>query len=415
MQFSILTPVHPTSSHWLQETYESLASQTLQDWEWIVLINGGLSAVDIPDDVRVRIVEGPEKSPGVGALKRLAASYARGDVLVELDADDMLTPVALERLVEAFADPAIGFAYSNAAYFHDDGTPVEPFSAFYGWERRDFMWRGQTLNEMIAWRPGPQMLRSIWWSPDHVRAWRTSTYVNLGGHSPALTVGDDHDLCCRTYLALGAAGMRHIDECLYLYRVHGENTHITQNGEVQAESERNYLKYSRDMAVRWAKDEGLALLDLGGRFNAWEGFTTVDLLDADVLADLARPWPFADNSVGVLKAHHIFEHLPDIVHTMSEAFRVLAPGGWLFLEVPSTDGRGAWQDPTHVSFWNENSIRYYTDERWAQYIRPAWCGHFQDARTVTYDPFGDPTVPVVQADLIAVKGNYAARPVGEVR
>jgi hypothetical protein len=27
---------------------------------------------------------------------------------------------------------------------------------------------------------------------------------------------------------------------------------------------------------------------------------------------------------------------------------------------PSTDGRGAFQDPTHVSFWNSNSFWYYT-------------------------------------------------------
>ncbi|MDP1796315.1 MAG: hypothetical protein Q8K78_02485, partial [Planctomycetaceae bacterium] len=29
-------------------------------------------------------------------------------------------------------------------------------------------------------------------------------------------------------------------------------------------------------------------------------------------------------------------------------------------QTPSTDGRGAFQDPTHVSFWNSNSFWYYT-------------------------------------------------------
>ena len=28
---------------------------------------------------------------------------------------------------------------------------------------------------------------------------------------------------------------------------------------------------------------------------------------------------------------------------------------------PSTDGRGAYQDPTHVAFYNENSFWYYTN------------------------------------------------------
>ena len=35
---------------------------------------------------------------------------------------------------------------------------------------------------------------------------------------------------------------------------------------------------------------------------------------------------------------------------------------------PSTDGRGAFQDPTHVSFWNSNSFWYYTKREQAQFI-----------------------------------------------
>jgi hypothetical protein len=27
--------------------------------------------------------------------------------------------------------------------------------------------------------------------------------------------------------------------------------------------------------------------------------------------------------------------------------------------VPTTEGPGAWQDPTHVSFWNRRSFLYY--------------------------------------------------------
>jgi O-antigen biosynthesis protein len=36
------------------------------------------------------------------------------------------------------------------------------------------------------------------------------------------------------------------------------------------------------------------------------------------------------------------------------------PAGLASVAAPSTDGRGAFQDPTHVSFWNSNSIWYYT-------------------------------------------------------
>jgi hypothetical protein len=45
---------------------------------------------------------------------------------------------------------------------------------------------------------------------------------------------------------------------------------------------------------------------------------------------------------------------------MNELYRVLADHGVAEIIVPSTDGPGAFQDPTHRSFWNRNSFRYYT-------------------------------------------------------
>jgi hypothetical protein len=38
---------------------------------------------------------------------------------------------------------------------------------------------------------------------------------------------------------------------------------------------------------------------------------------------------------------------------------VLKPGGTAEITVPTTDGPGAFQDPTHVSFWNRRSFLYY--------------------------------------------------------
>jgi ubiquinone/menaquinone biosynthesis C-methylase UbiE len=75
-----------------------------------------------------------------------------------------------------------------------------------------------------------------------------------------------------------------------------------------------------------------------------------------------------DNSVGVLNASHILQKIQDKSLIMSEMHRVLTHGGWAFIEVPSTDGRGAFQDPTHVSYWNENSFLYYTDKKYGDYI-----------------------------------------------
>lgn len=93
------------------------------------------------------------------------------------------------------------------------------------------------------------------------------------------------------------------------------------------------------------------------------GFINVDLpgcAAADVHADLRQDWAFIpDEGAEFVFSSNLFEHLPDMFHTMNELHRVLLPGALAELHIPSTDGRGAWQDPTHVSFWNKNSWRYW--------------------------------------------------------
>lgn len=77
--------------------------------------------------------------------------------------------------------------------------------------------------------------------------------------------------------------------------------------------------------------------------------------------NLNGPWPWSDSSITEVHAYDAIEHLPNHIHTMNEAWRVLEPGGVFDIDVPTTDGRAAWQDPTHVSFWNRNSFWYYKD------------------------------------------------------
>ena len=336
--------------------------------------------------------------------------------MVELDADDLLTPDALQRIAEAFEDKGVQFVYSNDVEF-DEQWESHTYDAAYGWATRPFTYKGHELQQNVGWEPSPQMMRQVFWAPDHVRAWRSQAYYALGGHNPELAVGDDHDLCCRTYRTYGAAGMCHIDDVLYLYRIHDDQTVKTRNADIQTQTERNYLFHGPAMATRWAQDLGLRRIDLGGRFNAWSGFETVDRYDADVNTDLNERWPFEDSSVGVIHAAHIFEHLYDPIHTMNEAFRVLAPGGFLFCEVPSTDGRGAFQDPTHVSFWNINSFWYYTQANQAAFIYPQFQGRYQVSFLQTVYPdkwWQENNIPVVRADLIALKPPYSDRPAGEV-
>lgn len=103
-------------------------------------------------------------------------------------------------------------------------------------------------------------------------------------------------------------------------------------------------------------------VDLGCGSRKSSGYIGVDIVPCpgvDIVADLAQKLPFEDSSVDRIKAHDIIEHLPDKLNTMNEIWRICKPGAKVEILVPSTDGRGAFQDPTHVSFWNINSFFYY--------------------------------------------------------
>ncbi|HEY9909336.1 MAG TPA: glycosyltransferase, partial [Thermosynechococcaceae cyanobacterium] len=106
-------------------------------------------------------------------------------------------------------------------------------------------------------------------------------------------------------------------------------------------------------------------VDLGCGSHKPDGFIGVDVSSrpgVDIVADLNRRFPFPDNSVDFLRAFDVIEHLSDRIHTMNEIWRICKPDAQVDIRVPSTDGRGAFQDPTHVSFWNINSFKYYSIE-----------------------------------------------------
>lgn len=102
-------------------------------------------------------------------------------------------------------------------------------------------------------------------------------------------------------------------------------------------------------------------LNIGCADQILDGYVNVDIVELPgvFVADLREPWPWDDDSVEFVRAHDIVEHLPDKIHTMNEMWRVLEPEGRAEIVVPSTNGPAAFQDPTHVSFWNRNSFWYY--------------------------------------------------------
>jgi SAM-dependent methyltransferase len=405
MKFSVITPTNGTP--YLLETYKSLASQTHGDWEWNLHLNGKMSLQDLPkeivDDPKVLISFDAGGEAAVGRVKRDAFMLGTGDVLVELDHDDILVETCLAELNSAYIEnPDVGFVYSDDAVHKTDGEFV-PYNPINGWTHEPFSWHGMNTTWMHGFDPSAAAMAFIWYAPDHVRTWRREAYVAAGGHDPVLKVLDDQDLLARTYLV---AKFFHIKKPLYIYRVHGQNTWQQHAAGIQVDTVSMFHKYAYRLVERDADLNGLMKIELGGGINPTPGYTTIDIEGGHIQADLSQGIPLDAGCVGVIKASHVLEHLPNPLKSMSEIHRVLADGGWAMIDVPSTDGRGAWQDPTHCSYWNQNSFLYYTRAEQAMYIRNSTI-KFQNFRCDTHFPnawYKDMQIPVVSAWLRAIKG-----------
>ena len=392
-KFSIITPSHKNTPY-LQELYESLCSQTYENWEWILWLNGKVKRSKFPpeieNDERVTIYECKDRTTNVGFHKNKAFHLGTGDILVEVDHDDTLTPDCLEELNKAYQDETIGFVYSDVAIDKDDFVP---YNEQHGWTYYFHEHKGKKLYVMNTPRHTSQSIAYIWYAPDHVRSWRKSVYVDIGGHNVDLNICDDHELMIRTYLN---TEMYHVKKPLYIYRVYGTNTFLERNAQIQVKTVELCYEYGYRLAERDAEKRGLKKIDISGKYYKREGYTLID----DEVHDLNEGIPLPDNSVGVINATHVLQRLKDPVKSMREIHRVLAHGGWAMIEVPSTDGRGAFQDPRHVSYWNEHSFWYYLNRNQAKFIGNTDI-RFQKYRLNTYEQ--DPHIPVTVAWLVAIK------------
>lgn len=430
MRFSIFTPTHKPD--YLKEAFESLLEQTFTDWEWVIVPNGdAMIPLEIANHEQVRVIKAPDgvAAKGVGALKLFACERCKGEYFVELDHDDLLTENALFEIDRYATKTNAGFLYSDFTNFYANGT-CQFFYESHGWEHYPFVWKGHEYLAMRAFETNASSLHQIFYAPNHVRVWSREAYFEAGGHNPELHVVDDHDLLCRTYLT--GTHFEHIPECLYLYRLleDGGNTYLQQNDDIQRMQKGVSDKYAHQLVAEWCRRNDYPMLDLGGAHNTAPGFKSVDLRNGDITCDIRQGLPFPDDSVGCIRAYDFLEHIASCVDSscehgadggplctvglMNEIYRVLVPGGWLVSRTPSSDGRGAFQDPTHVSYWNPNSFWYFTDRDVAKYVHGVTC-RFQDTRisqTFPTDWHRQHNIPYVYADLVALKGQRQA---GEVK
>ena len=422
MLLSVFTPTH--NPRHLRQAYLSLVAQRHYDWEWVIVPNNGISEADVmsllgnPSDKRIRIVPySGELSTNIGSLKRFACNQLTGDVFIELDHDDWLLPECLDQIANA-VDSGADFVFSDSIHYNEDGKS-NVFGKDFGWQHYPACVNSVNYTVNKSMPVTPRSLMEIYYAPDHVRAWTREMYFKAGGHNVALPVGDDHELVCKTYIA--GADMYYISKPLYMYRESGkENTYMKNHEKIREISVSHGYRFLRPMVDEWCRRNNYPKIDMGAAraFNKQPGYLNLDVRAdnlVDIVHDANEPLPFADSSVGVFRCQDFLEHVPigKVVPLMNEFYRCLVPGGWLMTCTPSTDGRGAFQDPTHVSFWNSNSFWYYTQFNYMSMVPEITC-KFQTAQVKNHyinKYCENHHIMHVVADLIAMKGQQQIGPV----
>ena len=275
---SVFTPAYKTGAK-IKRPFNSLLAQTYKNWEWVIIDDSDddgetfeMLSEMASKDYRIRLYRGHRHSGRIGELKKNTCLLARGEYLVELDHDDELTPDALSRVSDAFLrHPECGFVYTDFAECFEDCRPVAygqdltkkpPYSDWghgYGSYREEYH-HGQKY--MVANSPNinAKTIRHIVAAPNHIRAWRKSTYMEIGGHGDLVNVADDYELMVRTFLHTRMCRVPHM--CYVQYRNFDVgNTHQARGRDIQ--------RLVRYFSHRYDKEIHERLLELGVDDFVW--------------------------------------------------------------------------------------------------------------------------------------------------
>ena len=169
------------------------------------------------EDPRVTLIEHTENMRHIGTFND-GLSWARGDYVVLLSADDALTTNSLTRaaaLMEAHAN--VGLVYGAVEWFNGDLPPLK--SGCVWWQ----LWSGDEWTGQIVRRG-----RNVIASPEAIM--RRTVFEKIGGYDPDFPHTSDLYMWLRSasYADVGFIG----GPRQAYYRNHGENMHTTMFGSL---------------------------------------------------------------------------------------------------------------------------------------------------------------------------------------
>ncbi len=253
--FSVITTTFHSGKK-IYRPYESLKSQTYNNWEWVIWDDSSNYDSELwntllefqEKDIRINCYKGPVHSGFIGDMKWKASSLCKGDYIVELDHDDIIHPDLFKWCYEAIQKyPDSDFLYSNCIELYEENEDPFNYGEYYGLGygayQKEFI-RNKWHNVSLAPHINSRTLKHIVGVPNHVRIWKKEFYDKIGRHNYEMPVVDDYELLLRSVIA---GKWTHIQGAgYYQYRnAGGNNFTFLRNGLIQYLTSKTHSYYDK--------------------------------------------------------------------------------------------------------------------------------------------------------------------------
>lgn len=150
------------------------------------------------------------------------------------------------------------------------------------------------------------------------------------------------------------------------------------------------------------KHDEFIFLNVGCGYDYMGGWINVDKQVTDQKVDVTlnledANLPFEDNSVGLIRASHVLEHINNYINLMKEFHRVLIPNGILYILVPEFGCRAAIADPDHRRFFVPESFAYLSPTTTGDYDSSGIKGLFT-LEYIESQPYDKPGLDYMDSD-----------------
>jgi len=185
---------------WIAEAIESVLAQRFKQFELVIADDGSTDqTIQIARrylwSPRVRFLQNPRQM-GIAATRNRILGEARGKYIAVCDADDIMLPSHLKRMVDLLeSHPRVGWVYASRLRVDETGTPL-------GVERAERVDAGKEWKRNVIAHAGALI--------------RTEEMLKAGGYDETLMTSEDYDLGLK--IARNARMMALPREMHYLWR-----------------------------------------------------------------------------------------------------------------------------------------------------------------------------------------------------